>query len=280
VEMEAIWHAHKRFIVQVGTGALVFVALLGWRASIAGEAVTLQKRNASAQAALQDDIARLENVEGLEKGRAAALGDKLEPSVLRTVLWTPEPSFQLPANETSPGLFYSTAASRTAKDIVEHAARWNATVPSTSGDLGLPAEVDAARVQDALAEADVVRRVVTRVLDGGVRTVKTVAPGDPTYTQRDGATGFVRAVPLRLVFEATTATLAGALAELQVEGSAVEVVDLTVQRVTRAGGAEVLEVELAVQALTVVEQAPAGRAATEAHPQPGRRGPRRFGRDR
>ena len=278
MELEAIWYAHKRFIVQVGGGALVFVALLGWRASIAGEALTLQKRNASAQAALQDDIARLEGVEGLEKGRAAALGEKLEPSVLRTIQWTPEPAFQLPAGETSPGLFYSAAASKTAKDIVEHAARWNASVPATSGDLGLPAEVDGPRVQDALAQAEVVRRVVMRVLDGGVRTIKSVGPGEPTYTAREGATGFVRAVPVRVTFEATTATLAGALAELQVEGGAAEVVDLSVQRVARGAG---VEVELTVQALTIVEQAPQGRTATEGpRQQPGRRGPRRFGRDR
>src|SRR5690606_39146 len=99
VDFEEIWHTHKRFILQVAGGALTFSVLLFWQQGIAGAAVDLSKKNAGQQAELQDDIAALLGAEGLEKGRAEALGERLEPAVLEAVLWNPGDSFKLPKGE-------------------------------------------------------------------------------------------------------------------------------------------------------------------------------------
>lgn len=121
VDFEEIWHTHKRFILQVAGGALAFSVLLFWQQGIAGAAVDLSKKNAGQQAELQDDVGSLLNAEGLEKGRADALGERLEPAVLGALLWKPEAGFSLPKGDKSPQLFYADAAARAAKDVATHA---------------------------------------------------------------------------------------------------------------------------------------------------------------
>lgn len=281
VDFEEIWHTHKRFILQVAGGALSFSVLLFWQQGIAGAAVDLSKANAGQQAELQDDVAALLGAEGLEKGRADALGEKLEPAVVGALLWKAEQGFTLPRGDKSPQLFYASAAAKAAKDVSEHAQKWNAQVPATSRDLGLPTEPEEARVPEALAQADLTRRAVMKLLDAGVRSVSRVELLDPAYEARDGGRGFLRLLPLRLTFRARTETLARALAEVQAEGSFLEVTGCrVVRRADRAGG-DPLEVELDLQALSLVEQAPAAAvSASSGGQRPTRRGPRRFGRER
>ncbi len=280
VDFEEIWHTHKRFILQVAGGALTFSILLVWQQGIAGAAVELSKKNAGQQAELQDDMAALVNAEGLEKGRADALEERLEPAILGALLWKPEASYTLPKGDKSPKLFYSSAAARAAKDVSEHASKWNAQVPTTSQALGLPTDPEEARVPEALAQADLARRAVMRLLDAGVRAVSRVELLEPSYEARDGGRGYLRQVPVRLTFRARSETLAQALAELQVEGSFVEVTECrVVRRADRAGG-DPLEVELELRALSLVEQAPVAAVSAATGQRPVRRGPRRFGKER
>lgn len=281
VDFEEIWHTHKRFILQVAGGALTFSVLLFWQQGVAGAAVELSKKNAGQQAELQDDIAALLGAEGLEKGRAEALGERLEPAVVEALLWKPEPGFTLPKGEKSPQLFYADAAGRAAKDVTKHAQTWNAQVPTTSQALGLPTEPEEARVPEALAQADLARRLVIKLLDAGVRTVSRVDLLDASYEARDGGRGFLRLLPARVAFRARTETLAKALAEFQLAGTFLEVTGCRVVRRAERGDGDPLEVELEVRALALVDQAPA--AAVSASPggqRPIRRGPRRFGKER
>lgn len=282
VDFEEVWHLHKRFILQVAGGALSLSILLFWQQGIAGAAADLSKKNAGQQAELQDDMADLLGAEGLEKGRAEALGERLEPALLGALLWRPADGLVLPRGDKAPALFYSAAAGKAASDVAAHANRWNAQVPRTSQALGLPSEPEEARVPEALAQADLARRAVIGLLDAGVRTVSRVELLDPTYQAREGGVGFLRALPARLTFRARTETLAKALAELQVEGSFAEVTACrVVRRVDPAGGPDPLEVELELQALSLVEQAPVAAVSAGAGPRQGRRsGLRRFGKER
>ncbi|MCO5171033.1 MAG: hypothetical protein M9894_32315 [Planctomycetes bacterium] len=277
VDFEAIWHTHKRFILQVAGGALAFSVLLGWQGGIAAAATRAAKANAGQQAELQDDLAGLLGAEGLEKGRAAALAERLEPAVLDALLWRADEGFVLPKGEKAGAMFYSQAAGKAASDVARHAQTWNAQVPTTSQALGLVTEPDEARLPEALAQADLARRLVIRLLDAGVRNVTRVELPDASYVARDGERGFLRLLPARVTFRARTETLARALGELQVAGSFVEVLGCTVTRERGAG--EPLLVELEVQALATVEQAPVA-AVSAGTPAGGRRGPRRFGRER
>lgn len=280
IDFEAIWQTHKRFILQVAGGALVFLVLLSWRQSVAAEAATLTKSNAGEQAELQDDVAGLLNAEGLEKGRAEALESRLEPAVLEALLWRPEAGYTVPKDDKAPALIYLKAASKTAADVSAHANTWNATVPKTAQELGLASQVEPARVPEGLAQADLVRRAVMRLLDAGVRTVSRVDVLEPSYETREK--GFLRLVPVRLTFRARTETLAKALSELQVEGSFVEITGCTVTRAPDKAGGDPLTVELDLRALSIVDEAPttATTAGGGTGARPTRRGPRRFGRER
>jgi hypothetical protein len=279
VDFEAVWHTHKRFILQVGAGAILFVVLLGWKQSIASAATALAKQNASHQADLQDDLGALTGAEGLEKGRAEALEKRLEPAVLGALLWKGDDGFALPKGEKAPALFYAGAAGTAAKDVAAKAATWNAAVPATSQALGLPTEPEEARVPEALMQADLARRVVLRLLDAGVRAVTKVDLPEVDYQPRDGGRGFLRVTPIRVELRATTQSLCRALAEFQAEGSFLEVTACQVARRPDRAGGDPLEVTLEAQALSIVEQAPI--AVTQASgPRAPRRGPRRFGRER
>lgn len=283
MDLEAIWQQHKRFILRVAAGALLFTVLLTWRSSVAAEAAALVRSNASLQGALLDDMARLENAEGLEKGRAEALGARLEPAVLRAVGWTLDPAYELPKGAKSPGLLYASLAARAATEVESAASRWNASVPKGSQGLGLQVDPAAGRVGEALAQVDLHRRLTIKLLDAGVRTITKLDPQDPRYLPREAGKGFVRQLPVRVTFQASATSLAKALAELQVEGSFVELLSCRVSvRPSKPGvsDAEPLEVELEVQALSLVEAMPEGVASADAQPRGGRRGPRRFGRER
>lgn len=279
IDLEAIWQTHKRFIVKVGVGALVFSFGLAWRSSVAAEAARLSKQNTDSQAALQDDLGRLEGAEGLEKGRAEALGAKLEPAILKALMWRAEPGYTLPAGEKSPELFYASAAAKAAGDVQQAAQRWNASVPQGSQGLGLAVDAGKDDVPEALAQADLHRRLALRLLDAGVRTITEFDAGDAAYEARDGAEGAVRELRATVQFQASTAMLAKALAELQVDGSFVEVVGCKVARPQGRAPAGLLDIELEVQALSIIDKMPAS-SAKGATPAGRRAGVRRFGKER
>ncbi len=281
MDLEAIWHDHKPFILQLGAGALVLAVGATWRGSMTAEAATLARANASLQSDLLDDLARLEGAEGLEKGRAQALGERLEPAVRGALAWRLGDGFALPAGERAAQLYYAGKAAEAAKAVATHAARWNAQVPTTAAGLGLPSEPEDARVPEALAQADLASRAVIALLDAGVRVVTKVEPLEARYepvTPPGEGARFLRAVPVRLAFAGDTGQVAAALARFQVQGAFLEVLSCRVVRAERAGGPP-LEVTLEVQALGFVAEAPASAVVGEAGQASGRRRPR-FTRER
>ena len=230
MDFEAVWHQHKPFILKVMGGALVFLAVMGVRSSIANDTGTLVRTNASTESAVKDKIAQLEGAEGLEKGRAQALTDKLEPALLQALLWRPDAVYVLPEGEKSPVLFYTETLSKAVKEIERHAARWNAKIPQGADALGLPAEVGEAEVPEALARVGLIRRVLMKLLDAGVREVRSIDPDTAEYAEREADGRFLRQLPLTLVFEGHTELLAKVLGELQVEGSFLEVTGCRLSR--------------------------------------------------
>ena len=68
MDLEAIWHTHKQFIMKVIGGAIVFLILLSFRSSIANDTTRTARTNASTESALKDKLGQLEGAEGLEKG--------------------------------------------------------------------------------------------------------------------------------------------------------------------------------------------------------------------
>jgi hypothetical protein len=275
MDFEAIWHTHKPFILKVLGGALVFLIVTGVRSSVAGGTTKLRTKNASQHAAIKDKISQVKGAEGLEKGRALALAEKLEPSLAQTLLWKSDPAYLLKEGEGSPALFYDNARHTAVGRVERHAARWNAQVPKGAAGLGLREEVPAEEVVEALAWADLVHRVVVKLLDAGVREITSVAPAEAQYPKREGP-GYLRQLPLGLTFTADVALLAKVLAAFQVQG---EFLEVGACRVTRGKGG--LDVELELIGLSIVEERASGAAAGPSSTP--KRGPQRvrdFGRER
>lgn len=284
MDLEAIWQANRPFILQVMGGAAAFLLLMLARGSIESSAAQQARANASIQAALVDKAAQLEDAEGLEKGRADALSERLEPALTRALLWQPAAEFVLPAGEASPALFYASALSQAVSEVERHAARWNAQVPRGAAGLGLAEQVNDAAVPEALARADLARRLLLELLDAGVRQVSALSAGEARYEPRQGG-GFLRVLAARARFAADPAVLEAVLAAFAVEGSFLEVQSC---ELLRAGGSgPSLSAELTLAALSVVEQPPEGAVTASRSAGEGARGSggaggrlRRFGRER
>ncbi|MCW8137681.1 MAG: hypothetical protein KIT58_02135 [Planctomycetota bacterium] len=103
VDFEAIWHTHKRFILQVAAGRWPSRCCSAG-GSIAAEATRMAKANAGQQAELQDDLGGPRR-RGLEKGRAAALGERLGAGRARRAPVAPRRGLR-PAEGEKSGLIY------------------------------------------------------------------------------------------------------------------------------------------------------------------------------
>ena len=258
---------------------MTFLVLMGARGSMADSSTRLTKGNTSKELAFQDKKTQLEGAEGREKGRAKALEEKAEPALVNTLTWKTASGFTLPKGEKSPVLFYATALSKAIGDIERRADKSNAKVPRRAGELGLQTEVEDPVVEESLARADLVRGVVIRLLDAGVRDLSFVEPGDAVYQARQGDARFLRTVPIRVSFTATTQLLAKVLAKFQVQGAFLQVRGCRIARESSKPGSA-LVVELDLQALNIVASSPRGASSSSAPSGGSRSGPRSFGRDR
>ena len=258
MDLEAIWQAHKPFIIKVGVGALVFLIVNAYQGSVLTQANALSNSAGSAESDLMALVEELQGAEGREKGRAENLDERLEPAVLDAILWRADQDLRLPEGENSPLLYYTKSLQTALSRIKQAAANWSADVPRDAKGLDLATEVAEHEVPEALAQIDVVQRLVQRLLDAGVRTVQGINLGDPRYSPLEGLGGHLRALPIDVDFEANTRVLARVLAEVQVAGSFLELTGCEIQR----EGKGPVRVHLELQALSRVDAPPEG-ARTE-----------------
>ncbi len=278
MNLEAIWQTHKKFIIQVISGAAVFLILMWVRSAIADSATRTAKSNASQEMAFMNKTAELAGAEGREKGRAKSLEEKLEPAVAQALMWNTADGFTLPEGEASPAIFYASALSKASSDIGRRADRWNAQIPRRTSELGLQDEIEDSLVEDALARVDLVRGVVLKLLDAGVREISFVEPGEGQYTARQGDGRFLREVGIRVSFLGDTKLLAKVLEAFQKEGSFLQVRGCRVTRETKKPGSK-LVIELDLQSLSIVSSAPGGASNSTTATTPSG-GPSSFVRDR
>lgn len=282
MDFEAIWQAHKPFILKVGGGALAVLILTAWQSSVLSEAETLAATSDRSQGQLLDGVDALEGGQGedYELGREQAIAERLEPLILDAILWRPSDGFELPEDDSSPALFYATALEAARSRVAESAQTWAAAVPRDAAGLGLPVDVPEARVPEALAQADVVQRFVRDAIDAGVRIVREVRLAEVGYIELAGVGGFLREVPLTITFEGDTEVLAAVLAKAQAAGSFLEVLGCEVER-SGDRPEDPVVVTLEVQALAIVDAMPETRSAREDdRRRPSTRRRRRFGRER
>lgn len=186
MDLANTWQEHKRFIVTVACGAIVFAIL--WmvidhyfgadlrrqRALVVTTSNKLAKEAFYSPAEL--DLAQTEN---------AALSKSVE-TLARAAAFVPRAQFTLDAQRGSPSTRYFAAVSAVREDLLRRTGRANLRVPA---DLGLPAlsptrEPDIARYLEAL---DLVERAVRMALTAGCERVDKIEIRlDPRLSSRDG----------------------------------------------------------------------------------------------
>lgn len=283
LDFEEIWQEHRRFIVSVAAGAAIFSGLSYARASVETSCDRTARANASEQERLQSDLGLLEGKEGLEKGRRDGL-TKSHEAVMASLAWDAEEPFKLPAGEKNLPIFVAGAANAAAEAIGRRSDRDGVKAPRTAQELGIDAadaKDDAARAQELLARADVVKRVVLAAIEAGARRVGPVRQAESRYLDQPAKGDkpqFLRVLPIKVSLEIDAKGLAKLLDRFEEKGRFLEVNGLRASRPKDQGEAGRLEVDVELVQVAVVDAAPVdskGRSAPGPGEDEGRRRPTR-----
>ncbi len=273
MDLEAVWQEHKRFIATVGGGALVFglvsMGVGGYEAS----ADQLARRNAKENAEVLTALQGLRGQEAAEKGKKQALEDKARPAIENAVTFqVAKPFLMTEDDKKNPTIAFARRRSLASDEVGKKADTKGAKIPRKNANqpsLGFEEDVtvEGSRAAEMLARCDVTRTVVTAALDVGIMKVDDVRQPGATYEPLEGGGGFLRRIPVSIVFEGTTLQLAQLLGKFEQE-SAGKFLELGTCRVTRTRdsrpeeGRLTIEVELA--ALTIEKEAPVDASSTPA----------------
>lgn len=264
MDLEATWQEHKKFIVTVGAGALVFGLLSMGVGGFEASADQLARRNAKEQADVLHAVAGLRGQEAAEKGKKQALETKARPAIESAVVFTIGERYLLKEDEKKNAtIAYASRRAMAAEAVGKKADSARIQIPrkgANQPNLGFAEDttVEGAAASEALARCDVTRAIVCAAIDAGVTKIEDVRQTPATYEPLEGGAGFLRRIPVGLVFEGTTAQLAKLLASFEEPGRFME---LTVCRVSRSRDSRPeegrLTIEVELGALTTEKEAPA-----------------------
>ncbi len=270
MDLEATWQQHKKFIMRVGGGALAFGILsmvVGW---VEAGADQLARRNAKENADVLAAASSLRGQEAAEKGKKIALEEKARPAIESAVAFTVDPGYVLSEEDKKHSNALPKRRASAAEEVGKKADRTTAQIPRKDAnlpDLGFDddAKAEGPHEAEAFARCDVTRYVVGSALDVGVMRVISVRQPNATYEPLEGGSGFLRRIPVAIVFEGTTQQLASLLAVFEKDGSG-RFVEVGVCRVTRMPDSRPeegrLQIELELGALTIEKEAPADAQST------------------
>lgn len=265
MDLEALWQEHKRFMVQVGAGAVAFAVLSAGVAGIEASADSYSKRNARDQHDLLAQISEnLRGKEGVERGKKIALEDKAAKDILSSVTWTVDRAYVLGESDAkNSSIAYLKRAASAAEDVGRRADKAGTNLPrkadSRLPDLGFEdgSNLEGPRAAEAVARCDLTRRIVIAAIDVGVAKIMAVRQPEATYQPLEGGAGFLRRIPVSLSFEGSAQDLAKLVLAFQQEGSFLE---LGSCRVTRAKDGRPedgrLDIDVELGALTVEKEQP------------------------
>jgi hypothetical protein len=219
--------------------------------------------------------------EASEKGKKNALEETAAPAILKSIAWTVDKDYVLGADDKSQFKYGERLVAATS-EVTKRSDTTGDCVPrnqsTRKADLGLEDQpnLEGPRAPEALARVDVARRVVLAAMEAGARKVLQVKPGEATYQPLDGNAGFLRRIPVTVLFEGGTQELARLLATFEQEGTFLEVGSCRVGRAKDSRPEEGrLEIEVELAALTVEKQAPEGASEQPKGDDHGPKPPRR-----
>lgn len=234
MDLHDLWQTHKRFLLGVAAGLLVFVIL----DSIIG---ALWDPEASAREVLSR-ASRLRRMEAPSSGQLARvraerarLEERLE-TVLERLRWEEPERYRVPPEVNAPDLLYNEVRSRAREDLVQVAARHGIRVDES---LGLPEFTPSGReaIQRFLRGLAVVEEIVGAGIVAGVAAIPELEIVEETSRRRSTGARFVEPLRVRFVVEGTTAAVAEVLHTLlRRESGAFVLDDARIETDEREGG--------------------------------------------
>lgn len=276
LSFEDIWREHKRFIVAVGAGAIVFFSGLSWVWATDATVAAYVRQGRQTETEIRSLVDQLAGREGFEEGVAIALEKEIAPAARDAVEFRSRPAFALKEDD-SPFIVYRQAIEQCEAARAE-AKRRNMSV---SEDFGFVKDPPEDRVRVHIAAADLLERVLSALIATGFRSVETLRVGEADYSRTveeperapgtDPAAGgaaepaggpeppALRRLPVRISAVGSIDSVELLLSGFQRQGAALEVVSLRLART--ADAAVRLDAQLAALSLVPPAEAKTARAA-------------------
>jgi hypothetical protein len=268
ISFEDIWREHKRFILAVGSGAIVYFSGLSWVWATDATVASYVRQGRQTETEIQSLADQIAGREGFEEGVAIALEKEIAPAARDAVEFRSRPAFALKEGD-SPFIVYRQAIEQCEAARTE-AKRRNMNVPEEFGVVKDPPED---RVRVHIAGADLLERVLS------TRSVETLRGGEPDYSrtveepeEKPGAEAppadapaaaeppALRRLPVRVSATGSVDAVELFLSGFQRSGAALEVVSLRIARTS--DGLVRLDAEVAALSLVPAAEAKSARPAS------------------
>ncbi len=246
MDLNDLWQNHKRFILGVAGGGLVFLVGLvvidsNWsvataKAGIAGRSRDILKLEAPSTG----DLSSL----GAECSR---LSTRLDDLYKKMSVET-RPDFVVPANDSA-DLFYNKKRDEEQDKLVREARRRNINVKAS---LGLPEFTPSGTeaIQRSLRALDVVDQVVSAALEANVRGVDEIEVRDLKSGSKSKANAFLDALAVKFTITGSTASIAALIDRLtRAESSFLAIEDAEIETDVRRQNLTVLRLTAAILAI-------------------------------
>ena len=199
MDLNDYWQENKRFVTTVGVGLLVFfAAYLFLNSAYASEVRSARRQLAKTQG----ELAR-QRFQKADEERARDQNEKLQTAfgtLVEAVDFVPRPEFQLGDDPGLANNVYFQAVERVRGELQRAASRKRVVLPDGLGLEPLKT-LNVETIRRHLEALDMLDRVLTCVIDAGVRQVTTVRIQlDPRFASKEGVGAIERTqIQLKLV---------------------------------------------------------------------------------
>lgn len=262
--LERLLSEHRRFVVALLGGLLVFVIGFVVIRSIEASTIKLERANARRAGNIKGLIADVQGREGFEQGLEQALMRRIGPEVRGTVEFAVRDTYKIPEGQ-NPFLTYHQGLKQI-DEARESALRKGIKVPEAFGLTREPAED---RVGEQLAQLDVIERIVRAAEKLGLAQIVSLKPGPIAYVPIGAAEGadpapagssrptFLRRLPVEVTVIGGMDAAQLFLAGFDRPGQVLELASFTVAKEGENGEQVKLAAEFAGLALVTADQVPA-----------------------
>lgn len=206
MDVNDYWQANKRFVVSVGTGALVFLVAFLWLNSAYGGAAKLAAANLRKAA----NELRESRYGPADLDRATEQNEALQAdfeALSQAAAFEPRPEFVLQDGAGSPNNQYFLRRDEVRSDLARIAGRRRVSLPDGLGLQPLKT-LNTDTIERHMEALDLLDRLLRMAIDAGVRQVTDVRVDlDPGFGSREGVGALERTrVTVRMVGDADAIT--------------------------------------------------------------------------